>query len=210
MQDGIGMTGAPRVDDRVRGFLSTAEGEALYSLAAEALTLGPCVEVGSYCGRSTIYLAAAAKLHDSIVYAIDHHQGSEEQQPGEAFHDSELYDAELGRLDSFGEFRRNIRRFGLEPWVMPMVATSARAAVYWNTRLGMVFIDGAHTLAAVLADYRAFMPHLKPGGILALHDVYPDERDGGRAPWRVWRMALASGLFDELPLCGSLAALRRI
>ena len=204
------MTRAPEVGDEVQGFLAQREGEALFKLASHAFPIGPCVEIGSYCGRSTIYLAAAAKIHDSLVYAIDHHQGSAEQQPGELFHDSSLYDAEEQRMDTFRSFRKNIRSYSLEPWVVPVVAASAEVARYWATPLGMLFIDGSHQLSAVLADYRNWLPHLRQGGILALHDVYLTEEQGGRAPYRVWQMALASGLFDELPLTGSLAVLRRL
>ena len=204
------MPTAPQLDGSVRGFLSRDEGEALFNLALEALAGGPCVEVGSYCGRSTIYLGAAARYRDSLVYAVDHHLGSAEHQPGETFHDEGLYDAELQQMDSFGEFRKNIRRYELEPWVIPVVATSSQFGRFWAAPLGMVFIDGAHTMSALLADYRLWLPHIRVGGILALHDVYLREEEGGRAPYRVWQMALASGLFDELPLCGSLAALRRI
>lgn len=196
--------------EQVKGFFSPAEGEALYRAAQRAANLGPLLEIGSYCGKSTLYLAAAARTEHSLVFAVDHHAGSEEHQKGELFHDPELYDATTGAVDSFRTFRHNLRRAGLNEWVVPIVAASAQASRYWNTLLGLVFIDGGHSLEAALEDYRCWCGHIARDGILAIHDVYPNAEDGGQAPRTIWRLAQDSGLFREIERVDSLALLRRL
>ncbi len=196
--------------DEIKGFLTQGEGEALHEHALHASTEGPVLEIGSYCGKSTIYLGLACRENESTVFALDHHRGSEEHQQGEFFHDPDLYDAGEGVMDSFREFRRNIARTGLDEFVVPVVAGSESAARQWQTPLAMVFIDGGHSLDAALADYRCWMPHLKRGGILAIHDLFEDAYEGGQAPYAVYRMALASGLFTELQRVDSLGVLLRL
>ncbi len=195
--------------DTVRGFLDPAEGAALYEAALATAALGPCLEVGSYCGKSTVYLGAACQRAGAILFAVDHHRGSEEHQPGEEYHDPALLDARSGLMNSFEEFRANMRRAGLEDTVVPVVASTAVAARAWRTPLGMVFIDGGHSRAAAQADYRCWTPWLLADGILAIHDLFPDPADGGQAPWEIYQLALASGLFDELARVESLGLLRR-
>ena len=204
------IAGLPDNIDDIKGFLARDEAEALYRSAAEALARGPVLEIGSYCGKSTIYLGLAAREHDGTVYALDHHRGSEEHQPGEMFHDPDLYDATNDGIDSFSEFRRNLRRAGVEDRVVPIVAGSTEAARDWRTPLGMVFIDGGHSLEAALEDYRCWASHIVRGGILAIHDVYPDAHAGGQAPWAVFQMARSSGLFEEIERVSSLGLLRRL
>lgn len=196
--------------EQVKGFLSTAEGSALYQAARETAVLGPALEIGSYCGKSTLYLAAAAAQSDSLVFAVDHHSGSEEHQIGEMFHDPDLLDPNSGRMDTFSTFRRTLYQAGLEEWVVPIVAPSARAARHWQTPLGLVFIDGGHSLDAALTDYRGWAHHLKRGGLLAIHDVYANAEEGGQAPRAIWQLARNSGLFEVLEQVGSLALLRRV
>lgn len=196
--------------DQVKGFLHPDEGAALYQQALAATRLGPCLEIGSYCGKSTIYLAAACRQNSALVYAVDHHGGSEEHQLGEEYHDPELYDAEEAVMDSFREFRRNLRRAGLSSQVVPIVAPSSLAARHWTIPLGMLFIDGGHSLASALTDYRSWAAHVMPGGILAIHDIFPDPRDGGQAPHHIYQLAIASGLFEQLPMARTLGLLRRI
>lgn len=196
--------------DSVKGFLDPEEGESLYHLALESCQFGPCLEIGSYCGKSTVYLGLACKYRGSVLFAVDHHRGSEEHQPGEEYHDPDLYDARSEKMDSFWEFRRTLKRAELEDNVVPIVASSPLTARQWRTPLGMVFIDGGHSLRAAMSDYRSWSGHLVPGGILAIHDIFPDESDGGQAPYTIWRMAIDSGLFEELPLVKTLGVLRRI
>lgn len=194
----------------VKGFLAHDEGEALYHYSFETAHLGPCLEVGSYCGKSTVYLGAAAKYQGGIVYAVDHHRGSEEHQKGEEYHDPELYDNGVHLMDSFREFRKTMRAAQLEETVVPIVAPSRIASQSWATPLGMVFIDGGHSLEAALTDYRSWAAHIAPGGILAIHDIFPDPAKGGQAPYDIWKLAKASGLFEALPTVNTLGAFRRI
>lgn len=196
--------------DAIKGFLAEDEAEALLHFAREQAGNGPLLEVGSYCGKSTLYLAAACREAGSVVYAVDHHIGSEEHQLGEMFHDPELYNAQEGIFDTFNEFRRNLRTAGLTDYVVPLVAPSSVCARHWQTPLAMVFIDGGHSLEAALEDYRCWAAHLQRGGILAIHDLFPNPEEGGQAPIAVYRLALASGLFEAVSRVNSLGVLRRI
>ncbi len=196
--------------DAVKGFLSAAEGEALYDAALSVAQRGPVLEIGSYCGKSSIYLGLACREQSGVLYALDHHRGSEEHQKGEMFHDPDLYDAAAEHFDTFAEFRRNISAAGLNDTVVPVVSSSGVAATHWHTPLAMVFIDGGHSLEAALTDYRCWAAHIMPGGILAIHDLFPNAEDGGQAPWAVYQLALASGLFAENARVDSLGLLTRI
>ncbi|MEH6589271.1 MAG: class I SAM-dependent methyltransferase [Halioglobus sp.] len=202
--------GLPANINELKGFLADDEADALYSSAREASAIGPVLEIGSYCGKSTIYLGLACAGNNSTVFALDHHRGSEEHQQGEFFHDPDLYDEGDELMDTFREFRRNIRSAGLDNTVVPVVAGSEAAARDWQTPLGMVFIDGGHSLDAALTDYRCWTPHLKRDGILAIHDIYPDPHKGGQAPNAIYQMALSSGLFGKIARVNSLGLLRRL
>jgi predicted O-methyltransferase YrrM len=199
----------PLDPDSVKGFLADDEGSALYRHALATAPLGPALEVGSYCGRSTVWLGAACRRAGSVLFAVDHHRGSEEHQPGEEYHDPDLLDPASGGVDSFRVFRDTLSRAGLEDTVVPVVAPSTLAARAWATPLGLVFIDGGHSEVAAQADYRAWTPHVVPGGILAIHDLFPDPADGGQAPWHIYQAALASGAFEALPTVRTLGLLRR-
>lgn len=196
--------------DRIKGFLDPVEGAHLNHLASQVGDALPCLEVGSYCGKSTVYLGTAVKAQGGLLYALDHHRGSEEHQFGEEYHDSDLFDAELQRMDSLPEFRRNVARAGLEAVVIPLVGSSRTVGRFWNIPLGLVFIDGGHSLEAALTDYRTWAPHIAPGGYLAIHDIFRDPADGGQAPHEIYKLAQASGLFEDLGLTKTLATLRRL
>lgn len=204
------LPGLPADIDQIKGFLHPEEAAALHRWARTQSAVGPLLEIGSYCGKSTLYLGIAARDNGSTVFALDHHRGSEEHQLGEMFHDPALYDAQMGQVDTFKEFRRNISRAGLDDTVVPVVAGSAAAARHWQTPLAMLFIDGGHSLDAALTDYRCWAGHLQRGGILAIHDVYPDAALGGQAPRAIYRLALQSGLFECCEQVESLAVLRRL
>ena len=184
------------------------EGMALHQLGQQAAPLGPLLEIGSYCGKSAIYLGAAAQEAGTMLFSIDHHRGSEENQPGWAYHDPRLVDPS-GRLDTLPWFRRTIAAAGLEETVVALVGRSAAIAQHWSTPLGMVFIDGGHTEAAVQADY-AWSRFVVPGGILAIHDVFADPKDGGQAPYHVYQQAMATGEYEQVLVEGSLRGLRRV
>jgi predicted O-methyltransferase YrrM len=191
------------------GFMPAGEGLALYAAAFRAAALGPLLEIGTYCGKSTIYLAAAARERGTVVVTVDHHRGSEEHQPGWEYHDPTLVDPVTGRLDTLPTMRRTLYAAGLEDTVVAVVAPSATVAALWSTPLGLVFVDGGHTDAAADQDYRSWAPHVRSGGLLAIHDVFPDPADGGQAPYHIYRAALDSGQFTEDGAVGSLRVLRR-
>ena len=163
-------------------------------------------------GRYWRLAATAANPLSTWVspFALDHHRGSEEHQFGEYFHDPALYDSGEGLMDTFREFRRNIREANLDDTVVPVVAGSEATANQWQTPLAMVFIDGGHSLDAALTDYRCWTAHLMRGGILAIHDLFEDAHAGGQAPFAIYRMALASGLFADLGRVNPLGLLRRL
>ncbi|MFW6297311.1 MAG: class I SAM-dependent methyltransferase [Desulfosalsimonas sp.] len=193
-----------------RGFLDPQEGDRLYELALEASLRGPCLEVGSYCGKSALYLGAACRKNKGILFSIDHHRGSEDQQPGEGYFDPQTWEPETCRVDTFALFRQTLEKAGLEQTVVPMVCNSQTAARMWATRLSLVFIDGGHTYEAAFSDYNAWAPHLMPGGYLAIHDIFKDPQEGGQAPYKIYRLALASGLFEKLSMTKTLGVLRRL
>ncbi len=200
----------PDTINKIKGFLADDEALALYREAVTASCSGPVLEIGSYCGKSTIYLGLACRQNRRTVYALDHHRGSEEHQQGEFFHDPDLYDEGEGVVDTFREFRKNIREAGLEDTVVPIVAGSDAASRDWQTPLAMVFIDGGHSLDAALTDYRCWTPHLMRGGVLAIHDLFADPHEGGQAPYAIFQMALKSGLFERIDQVNSLGLLRRL
>ncbi|MFB7271242.1 class I SAM-dependent methyltransferase [Streptomyces sp. NPDC056244] len=196
--------------EAAKGFMPVHEGLALYAAAADAAALGlPLLEVGTYCGRSTLLLAGAAREAGTVAVTVDHHRGSEEQQPGWEYHDPSLVDPDTGLMDTLPAFRRTLQRAGLEEHVIAVVGRSPQVAKVWGGPLGLVFIDGGHTDEHATGDYEGWVPHLAEGGLLVIHDVFPDPADGGQAPYRVYVRALASGAFTELPATGSLRVLRR-
>jgi MMP 1-O-methyltransferase len=195
--------------EAARGFMPVAEGLALYRTASDYAGVGPIAEIGTYCGKSTIYLAAAASEARQLVVTVDHHRGSEEIQPGWEFHDPELVDPATGRMDSLPFFRAALAAAGLEDRVVAVIGSSADVARLWRTPLGMLFIDGGHSEDNVVTDYEGWAPWLAMGGALAFHDVFPDPADGGQAPYRVYKRALASGAFTEVSVTGSLRVLER-
>ena len=198
--------------EAAKGFMPAHEGRALYAAAAEAGGLGlPLLEVGTYCGRSTLLIADAARAAGVTALTVDHHRGSEEQQPGWDYHDPETVDAELGVMDTLPTFRRTLHRAGLEEHVVALVGRSPQVAAVWNAPLGLVFVDGGHTDEHANADYEGWAPHVADGGLLVIHDVFPDPADEftGQAPYRVYLRALASGAFTEVSATDSLRVLRR-
>lgn len=185
------------------------EGLALYDAGLGAANIGPLLEIGSYCGKSAVYLGAAAKELDTTLFSIDHHRGSEENQPGEEYFDPDLVDEE-GRVDTLPWFRSTIEEAGLSNWVIGVIGSSPKVARTWTTPLGMLFIDGGHSRAAADGDYQSWEPMLMPGGLLAIHDVFPDPADGGRPPFEIFERAVQSGAYEESNACGSLRILRKI
>ncbi|MET8863275.1 class I SAM-dependent methyltransferase [Nonomuraea sp. NPDC004580] len=199
-----------RAAREAKGFMPDDEGLALYETARRYATLGPIGEIGTYCGKSAVYLGAAARQTGSVVVTVDHHRGSEEIQPGWEHHDPSLVDPRFGKMDSLPVFRATIAAAGLEDEVIAVVGRSEQVARLWNTPLGLLFIDGGHSDEPVTRDYEGWAPHVMEGGALVFHDIYPDPADGGQAPYRVYLRALASGAFKEVSVTGSLRVLERV
>jgi len=191
------------------GFMPDEEGLALHQAALGTLPGLPLLEIGTYCGKSAIYLGTAARARGTVLFTVDHHRGSAENQPGEGYHDPRMVD-EAGRVDTLPEFRATIAEAGLEDTVVAIVGSSAIVARHWGTSLGFLFIDGGHSQEAVDADFDGWAPHLVQGGLLAIHDVFPDPGDGGRPPHEVYLRALRTGVFAEVSATGSLRVLRRV
>lgn len=194
-----------------KGFMPADEGDALHlaALTAGAALPGAAwVEVGSYCGRSTIWLGDAARSAGATLFAVDHHRGSEENQSGWEHHDPDLVDRRVGRMDTLPYFRRAIHDAGLEDWVIGVVGRSPTVAAAWSTPLAFLFIDGGHGVEPARADYSGWTPHVAVGGTLAIHDVFPDPADGGRPPYEeIYLPALESGRFESVSTTGSLRIL---
>jgi MMP 1-O-methyltransferase len=196
---------------RIKGFLSNEEGLKLYELGREGAAIGPCAEIGSYCGKSALYLGEACRDAGRFaLFSIDHHLGSEEQQKGQPYFDPELYDAALGRTDTLSHFIRNLEAAALRDWVVPVVGSSQRVARNWaSARLGLVFIDGGHSDHDVTADYEGWSPLVACRGYLCFHDIYPNPADGGQAPYRAFERARGRREWQYVGLFGSLGVLRR-
>ena len=194
----------------VKGFLDHDEGICLYNHALSSSKKGPILEIGSYCGKSTIYLAAAAKEYNCSVYSVDHHTGSEENQVGWEYHDIELFDEETGKINSFPEFMRNLRKANLLDTVIPIVSDSSLVSRDWKIPLSMVFIDGGHTMEAAFNDFNNWKDKIIKGGILAIHDVFPNPDDGGRPPFEIYRKALSENNFKEVEAVKSLRILEKL
>ncbi|WCO67847.1 class I SAM-dependent methyltransferase [Iamia majanohamensis] len=196
-----------------RGFMPPEEGDALHAAALEAAAAvpgAPFAEVGSYCGRSTIWLGAAARTCGTTLLAVDHHRGSEENQPGWEFHEPDLVDPAVGVMDTLPRFRRTVFDAGLEDHVVAAVGQSSAVAAIWSTPLALCFIDGGHGEEPARRDHDGWTPHVAPGGTLAIHDVFPDPADGGQAPYeQIYLPAIGSGRFTERRAVGSLRILTR-
>ena len=193
---------------RTKGFLPDDEAAALHEAA---LLAGPglWLEIGTYCGRSTVHLGAAAQQVGAHLVTLDHHRGSEENQPGWEWHDATLVDPHTARLETLPALRRTLWDATLDEAVSVLVATTQQVAGWWSSPLALLFLDGNHTEQVAQHDYTAFAPHLVAGGLLAVHDVFPDPADGGRPPWHVVRRAQDSGAFEPVSGQGSLRVLRR-
>lgn len=187
------------------------EGMALHRLAhlaSRRRAAATIVEIGAWCGKSTIYLGAGAE--NAVVFSVDHHHGSEENQAGWQHHDPSLLDPRTGLIDTLPSWRAAVDDAALGHKVIGMIGDSPTIAAHWRTPLDLCFIDGGHGDAPAWADFRGWSPLVAVGGWLAIHDVFPDPADGGRPPYELWCAALESGEFVEDGECGSLRVLRRV
>jgi predicted O-methyltransferase YrrM len=193
-----------------KGFMPEDEGALLHRWAVDRLPAGPVLEVGTYCGKSAIWLGAAARDAGGTVFTVDHHRGSEENQAGWEHHDPSLVDPATGRMDTLPVFRRTVAEAGLEDQVVAVVGRSEVVSRWWRTPLSLLFIDGGHGVEPARADFRGWVPWVMAGGLLVVHDVFPDPADGGRPPYEnIYLPALTSGSFAEVEALGSMRVLRR-
>ena len=195
------------VADATKGFLPSDEAAALFE-AASAAPAGIWLEVGTYCGKSTVHLGSAARAAGARLVTLDHHRGSEENQPGWEWHDASLVDPHTGRLETLPSLRHTLWDAGLDDVVSVVVGTTQQVAAWWTSPLQLLFLDGNHTEQVAQHDYSAFAPRLVPGGTLLVHDVFERPEDGGRPPWNIYRRALGEG-FTDASACGSLRVLRK-
>ena len=195
--------------EQVRGFMPADEGCALYDAALRYLDGGVGVEIGTYCGKSTLLIGAAAAQTGGVLYTVDHHHGSEEHQPGWEFHDASLVDELTGLFDTLPTFRRTLDAAGLDDHVVAVVGKSPIVARAWRSPLQFLFIDGGHSEAAATQDFDGWAKWVDTGGALVIHDVFPDPRDGGRPPYHIYCRAIDSGQFREVAVTGSLRVLER-
>lgn len=191
-----------------KGFMPDDEGLALHDAGLDGGRIGPLLEIGSYCGKSGVYLGAAARERRVVLFTLDHHHGSEENQAGWEHHDTDVVDPRTGRMDTLPFFRRTIEDAGLEDVVVGVLGDSPTVGRFWTAPLGFLFIDGGHAEDVAMADHRTWAQHVMPGGVLAIHDVFEDPDAGGQAPFHVWQRAVADG-FTPLATTGSLRTLRR-
>jgi predicted O-methyltransferase YrrM len=195
--------------DNTKGFMAFEEGQGLFEYAQKAAQLGPGLEIGSYCGKSTLYLGVGFQKHNQVLFTIDHHRGSEEQQPGEAYFDPDLFDKTIGKIDTLRFLRSALEKGTLEDTVIPIVSRSKTVAKSWQTPLSLVFIDGSHTFESATQDYECWTPHIIDGGYLLIHDIFPDPSQGGQAPYHIYKKALESGSFQEIRMIHTLGILQR-
>ena len=194
-----------------RGFMPDDEGLALYEAGLLVPEGGSAMlEIGSYCGKSSVYLGAAARARSTVLFALDHHRGSEENQAGWEWHEPDLVDPAVGKMDTLPRFRRTVHEAGLERSVVALVGDSPTVGRHWGSPLALLFIDGGHGSEPAHRDYETWVPWVEDGGLLAIHDVFPDPADGGRPPYEIYSRALASGAFEEERAQGSLRVLRRV
>ncbi|MDG2026359.1 MAG: class I SAM-dependent methyltransferase [Acidimicrobiales bacterium] len=205
------------MDDKVRefaeaarGFMPPDEGLALHEAALAVDVDGPFLEVGSYCGKSGVYIGAAAQARGRVLFALDHHRGSEENQAGWEWHEPDLVDPAVDKMDTLPIFRRTIHDAGLEGSVVALVGDSPTVGSVWATPLALLFIDGGHGHDPAHRDYEIWVPHVAIGGRLLIHDVFPNPDDGGRPPYEIYCRALESNAFQELAAVGSLRVLERV
>jgi predicted O-methyltransferase YrrM len=196
--------------EQVTGFMPADEGRALYDAAVDYLRDGVGVEIGTYCGKSTLMLGAAAQQTGGVLYTVDHHHGSEEHQPGWEYHDTSLVDPVSGRFDTLPSLRRALNSADLDEHVVAVVGKSFVVARGWRTPLRLLFIDGGHTEEAAQRDFDGWARWVDVGGALVIHDVFPDPDDGGQAPFHVYQRALATGAFREVSASGSMRVLERV
>lgn len=196
--------------EEIKGFMAPKEAKRLFEISLEASQYGPVIEIGSYCGKSAYVIGSACRQTRSILFSIDHHTGSEEQQPGQAYYDPDLYDTNLSRVNTFPFFQDTLIKTDLEGIAIPVVTDSVSAGKMWETPISMLFIDGGHSFEAANNDYITWAPHLIKGGFLVMHDIFFNPEEGGQAPRKVYDAAVGSGNYIVHDMIKTLGVLERI
>ena len=194
----------------IKGFLSPKESKKLQELFQKVHKLGPILEIGTYCGKSAINFAEVAKKFNGLVFSVDHHTGSEEHQLGEEYHDDELFDKRLNKFNTLPEFLKNVILHKKSEYIIPILEESKKAAKRFFEEISLLFIDGGHAKQTALDDYYAWKDKICSGGLLVIHDVFPDPKDGGRPPFEIYSIASESGEFEDLGIYETLGILKRI
>ena len=194
----------------VKGFLSDKEAKKLQELFLNVHHLGSVLEIGTYCGKSTLNFAFIAKKIGGLIYTVDHHTGSEEHQLGEEYHDEDLYDKRLKKFNTLPEFLKNLRSSNLENFIIPIISKSSNASETFSELISLLFIDGGHSLEAALSDYNSWKDKICSGGLLVIHDVFPNPKDGGRPPFEIYSKAQKSKQFEDLGIYETLGILKKI
>tara|TARA_B100000482_G_scaffold190113_1_gene172748 strand:- start:1130 stop:1732 length:603 start_codon:yes stop_codon:yes gene_type:complete len=192
----------------IKGFMPEHEGKALYKWARKFSEYGPLLEIGTYCGKSSMFLSEGAQANNQYVYTIDHHMGSEEHQVNEEYFDIEIFDELSKRINSFPLFLKNINNFGIKN-IVPIVNESSLVAESWNSPLAMVFIDGGHSLETAMNDFISWHEKIISGGALVIHDIFENPEDGGQAPYEVYMHALKNG-FNDFDRIDTIVCLKKL
>ena len=194
----------------VKGFLSDKEAKKLQELFLKVHHLGSVLEIGTYCGKSALNFSEVAKDVNGLIYTIDHHTGSEEHQRGEEYHDSELFDERLKKFNTLPEFLNNLKSKKMAKFIIPIIDKSQNASNFFSEKISLLFIDGGHSFETALSDYNAWKDKICPDGLLVIHDVFPNPKDGGRPPYEIYTLARESKEFDDLGIYETLGILKKV
>ena len=194
----------------VKGFLSDKEAKKLQELFLKVHHLGSVLEIGTYCGKSALNFSEVAKDVNGLIYTIDHHTGSEEHQRGEEYHDSELFDERLKKFNTLPEFLNNLKSKKMAKFIIPIIDKSQNASNFFSEKISLLFIDGGHSFETALSDYNAWKDKICSDGLLVIHDVFPNPKDGGRPPYEIYTLARESKEFDDLGIYETLGILKKV
>lgn len=194
----------------VKGFLSDKEAKKLQELFLKVHHLGSVLEIGTYCGKSALNFSEVAKDVNGLIYTIDHHTGSEEHQRGEEYHDSELFDERLKKFNTLPEFLNNLKSKKMAKFIIPIIDKSQNASKFFSEKISLLFIDGGHSFETALSDYNVWKDKICVDGLLVIHDVFPNPKDGGRPPYEIYTLARESKEFDDLGIYETLGILKKV
>lgn len=194
----------------IKGFLSDKEAKKLQELFLKVHHLGSVLEIGTYCGKSALNFSDVAKDVNGLIYTIDHHTGSEEHQRGEEYHDSELFDERLKKFNTLPEFLNNLKSKKMAKFIIPIIDKSQNASNFFSEKISLLFIDGGHSFETALSDYNAWKDKICSDGLLVIHDVFPNPKDGGRPPYEIYTLAKESKEFDDLGIYETLGILKKV